>query len=119
MSADSCLIIQVRDTSIPDVESLLLGEKKINIEANGIAFPYSYLLQCEKPETEAVKVTVGATLHVNHCSESIKSGDFITVQSYPMNLTDRTKSSYKVDLSIVKYGGYFIGFVFNLLGLST
>ncbi len=103
LSSDSCLIIEVRDTSLQDVSSLSLGGKEIPFDSNLKSFPYKYTITSLKPDKNAVEVTVSATLHVNHCSRSIKSGDYITDTMFTLNLTDPTKSAYNVDVHLVEY----------------
>ena len=102
-ASDSCIKIRVEDISLADAPSKLLGQSTIPLKQLNAIKPLKFKVFSNYSSPNATSVAVAATLHLGHCSRSIKIGDYITDKNHLLNISGDLSVVHNIKIPLKQY----------------
>ena len=118
MPTKSCLVVELRDTSLADASSVLYQREVIDVSGVDLGDKYHYKLKSKRPKNVHNSFSVSATLNVGWCAKSssgkwIQSKDYLTDTTFNIDAW-KSGNEFQRDLTMVYYCECMFVRVYNL-----
>ena len=105
-ATNSCIALRVKDISLADAPSKLLGESILPIGNWQPEQPLRFKVTSHQPEQNAT-VSVSAQLYLGRCHGPVRENDYLTDTNHLLHTSSPRTLTQNIKIPLIKYGESF------------